>query len=73
MIWRRQKLSRNIDRDREDVVALATGPGLDTELLRHRYFAELRPKPGRPDREDLNRTLDGDHPGNSKAFEVTLT
>jgi hypothetical protein len=49
-------LARNIDRDREDVVALARGPGLDVKVLRARYRRELRPKLGRPDREDL--TLD---------------
>ena len=50
------KLARNTDRDREDVVALARGPGLDTALLRSRYREELRPTLSRPDREDL--TLD---------------
>lgn len=50
------KLSRNIDRDREDVEALARGLGLDIEVLRSRYQTELRPKLVRPDREDL--TLD---------------
>lgn len=47
------KLCRNIDRDREDVVALARGPGLDVGVLRQRYHEELRPKLGRPEREDL--------------------
>jgi hypothetical protein len=50
------KLSRNIDRDREDLEALARGPGLDVTLLRERYERELRPILGRPEREDL--TLD---------------
>lgn len=50
------KLSRNIDRDREDVEALTRGPGLDIQVLKTRYTTELRPKIGRPDREDL--TLD---------------
>jgi hypothetical protein len=50
------KLSRNIDRDREDLEALARGPGLHVELLRARYERELRPILGRPEREDL--TLD---------------
>jgi hypothetical protein len=31
------KLCRNIDRDREDVVALARGPGLDVNVLQQRY------------------------------------
>lgn len=51
------KLARNTDRDREDVVALAQGPGLDTEVLRSRYRDELRPTLGRPDREDLTLEL----------------
>ena len=51
------KLARNIDRDREDVVALARGPGLDINVLKERYRQELRPKLGRPDREDLTLAL----------------
>ncbi len=51
------KLARNIDRDREDVTALARGPGLDVEVLRERYLQELRPKLGRPDRDDLTLRL----------------
>jgi hypothetical protein len=51
------KLARNIDRDREDVTALARGPGLDVEVLQERYRQELRPKLGRPDREDLTMRL----------------
>ncbi|NOT45997.1 MAG: hypothetical protein HOP14_15460 [Acidobacteria bacterium] len=51
------KLCRNIDRDREDVVALGRGPGLDIDVLRQRYRDELRPKLGRPDREDLTLQL----------------
>ncbi len=51
------KLCRNIDRDREDVVALARGPGLDIDVLRQRYQEELRPKLGRPEREDLTLRL----------------
>jgi hypothetical protein len=51
------KLCRNIDRDREDVVALARGPGLDIDVLRQRYLEELRPKLGRPAREDLTLRL----------------
>ena len=55
------KLSRNSDHDREDVVALARGPGLDVDVLRQRYQEELRPLLGRPDREDLTLTaLDRD-------------
>ena len=51
------KLARNIDRDREDVVALARGPGLDVEVLEERYRQELRPKLGRPDRDDVTLRL----------------
>ena len=51
------KLCRNIDRDREDVVALARGPGLNIDVLRQRYQEELRPKLGRPEREDLTLRL----------------
>jgi hypothetical protein len=51
------KLARNTDRDREDVVALAQGPGLDTDVLRSRYRDEVRPTLGRPDREDLTLEL----------------
>lgn len=51
------KLARNTDRDREDVVALALGPGLDTAVLQSRYRDELRPTLGRPDREDLTLAL----------------
>lgn len=50
------KLTRNIDRDREDVASVAAGPGLDVDVLRTRYATELRYKLGRPEREDL--TLD---------------
>ncbi|MGE3512692.1 MAG: DUF6036 family nucleotidyltransferase [Vicinamibacterales bacterium] len=64
------KLCRNIDRDREDVVALARGPGLDIDVLRQRYRDELRPKLGRPEREDLEQgagaALASRHPGRSR-------
>jgi hypothetical protein len=50
------KLSRNLDRDIEDVKRLAVGPGLDVDVLRRRYNDELRPQLARPEREDL--TLD---------------
>jgi hypothetical protein len=50
------KLTRNIDRDIEDIKKLALGPGLDTAELRRLYEKELRPYVGRPEREDL--TLD---------------
>jgi hypothetical protein len=51
------KLCRNIDKDREDVSAFATGPGLDTELMTTRYREELRPVLARPEREDLTLQL----------------
>jgi hypothetical protein len=51
------KLSRNIDRDREDLMALARGPGVDVAVLERRYREELRPKLARPDREDLTLAL----------------
>lgn len=50
------KIARNSDRDRADVAAIAGGPGLEIDVLRARYVEELRPKLGRPEREDL--TLD---------------
>ena len=51
------KLARNIDRDREDVKRLATGPGLNPDLLKQRYEIELRYQLGRPEREDLTLEL----------------
>ena len=51
------KLTRNSDRDRADVEAIAAGPGLDVDTLRRRYEDELRYKVGRPEREDLTLTL----------------
>lgn len=36
------KLTRNNDRDREDVRRLAGGPGLDPKILEERYTTELR-------------------------------
>lgn len=51
------KLCRNIDKDREDVAALAVAGGLDTRLLADRYHSELRFKLGRPEREDLTIQL----------------
>ena len=51
------KLARNTDRDREDLIALARGPGLDAHVLQTRYREELRAKLGRPEREDLTLSL----------------
>jgi len=51
------KIGRNIDRDREDVKFLAeTGP-FDLRVLKDRYFKELRPFLGIPEREDLTLKL----------------
>lgn len=51
------KLTRNSDRDRADLEAIAAGPGLDATVLRRRYQNELRYKLGRPEREDLTLAL----------------
>ncbi|HXH25144.1 MAG TPA: DUF6036 family nucleotidyltransferase [Vicinamibacterales bacterium] len=51
------KLTRNSDRDRADVEAMAAGPGLDIGILRTRYRDELRYKLARPEREDLTLAL----------------
>ena len=51
------KLERNIERDRQDVEYLARTIPFDLELLKARYFEELRPYLGRPEREDLTLQL----------------
>jgi hypothetical protein len=51
------KLSRNGERDREDVRRLAAGPGLDTEILEERYVKELRFQSTNPGRDDLTLAL----------------
>lgn len=51
------KIERNIDRDREDVKFLAEAVPFDLEVLRERYFKELRPTLGIPEREDLTLKL----------------
>lgn len=51
------KLSRNADRDREDLQRLAAGPGLDVEILRTRYTEELRFQSTNPSRDDLTLQL----------------
>jgi hypothetical protein len=51
------KLVRNSDRDRADLESIAAGPGLDAHTLTTRYHEELRPKLGRPEREDLTLQL----------------
>lgn len=51
------KLSRNGDRDREDVRRLAAGPGLDAQTLQKRYAAELRFQSTNPGRDDMTLAL----------------
>ena len=47
------KLTRNNDRDREDVRRLAAGPGLDATILKTRYAEELRFQSTNVSRDDL--------------------
>ena len=51
------KIERNIDRDREDVKFLARTVPFDLRILEERYFKELRPFLGIPEREDLTLRL----------------
>ena len=51
------KIERNIDRDREDVKFLAEAVPFDLQILEERYFKELRPLLGIPEREDLTLQL----------------
>lgn len=51
------KIERNIDRDREDVKFLAETVPFDLRILEERYFKELRPFLGIPEREDLTLRL----------------
>ena len=51
------KLSRNIERDREDVKYLARCVPLDLKILKERYTVELRPYIGNPTRHDLTLEL----------------
>ena len=51
------KIERNIDRDREDVKFLAEVVPFDLKILTERYFKELRPALGIPEREDLTLRL----------------
>ncbi len=51
------KIGRNIDRDREDVKFLAEAIPFDLRVLKDRYFKELRPYLGIPEREDLTFRL----------------
>ncbi|MGA2150289.1 MAG: DUF6036 family nucleotidyltransferase [Bryobacteraceae bacterium] len=52
------KLERNIDRDREDVQQLARAGHLKPEVLKERYYSELRPNlPAHEKRHDLTLQL----------------
>ena len=51
------KIERNIDRDREDVKFLARTVPFNLRILEERYFKELRPVLGIPEREDLTLRL----------------
>lgn len=51
------KIERNIERDRQDVRHLARTVPLDLDILRQRYYEELRPDLFVPDREDLTLKL----------------
>lgn len=51
------KIERNIDRDREDVKFLAHKVPFDLRILEERYFKELRPILGIPEREDVTLRL----------------
>ena len=51
------KLTRNNDRDREDVRRLADGPGLEPEILAERYATELRFQSTNMGRDDLTLSL----------------
>jgi hypothetical protein len=52
-----EKIERNIDRDREDVKFLAGAVPFDLQILEKRYFKELRPVLGIPEREYLTLRL----------------
>lgn len=52
------KLERNLERDRDDVYQLALAGHLKAEVLRERYYNELRPNLlAHEDRHDLTLTL----------------
>jgi hypothetical protein len=51
------KIERNIGRDREDVLFLAKAVPFDLDILKNRYYEELRVYLGIPDREDLTLRL----------------
>lgn len=51
------KLERNLDRDRDDIQRLAHAGHLKPEILKQRYYDELRPNLGNQDRHDLTLQL----------------
>jgi len=52
------KLERNLERDRDDVQRLAQAGHLNAEVLKDRYYAEVRPNlPAHEDRHDLTLKL----------------
>ncbi len=51
------KIERNIGRDREDVLFLAKTVPFDLDILKNRYYEELRVYLGIPEREDLTLKL----------------
>ena len=52
------KLERNLDRDRDDVQQLARAGHLNSEILKERYYRELRPNlSAHEDRHDLTLQL----------------
>lgn len=51
------KIERNIERDRDDVKFLASTTPFDLEVMRLRYYEELRPYLANPEREDLTLRL----------------
>ena len=52
------KLERNLDRDRDDIQRLARAGLLKTEILKERYYREVRPNlPAHEERHDLTLRL----------------
>jgi hypothetical protein len=51
------KIERNTERDRDDVKHLARVAPFDLEILKQRYYDELRVYLGNPEREDLTLKL----------------
>jgi hypothetical protein len=57
MTWLSQSLSRNFERDRDDVQQLARAGHLKPDILRERYQRELRPYLVNEARHDLTLRL----------------